>query len=345
MSTLLPFFGVCILLFAAFEVLQTTMGSGGGPLTRRLTPHLWRAILYLSRPRPSHAVLSFAGVLITLAAISAWILLWWVGWTLIFAGPYEAVVNATTNTPATFWERVYFAGFTVYTLGVGDFVPQGTLWRILTGIASGSGLFIVTFSITYLVPIVQAATKKRQLAVYIASIGASPTDMILNTWHGDDQLHLGQHLQTVAPELAGIAQRHLSYPVMHYFHSQSPTAAITVNIARLDEALTMAEFGLEGTEWIRRTNLRPTRQVITEFLNLLESAYVRPQGAAPPAPPLERLSEKGVPVVNRDKFEANLEQLSERRRMLRALVEHNGWRWSDVTPAEPQTKAVQAPQR
>ena len=84
----LPVLGLSILL--AFDVLQTTLGSGGGPLIRRLTHQLWLGVLHLLRLRPNHTLFSFAGVFITLLTVTVWIVLWWLGWSLTFMGAYEA---------------------------------------------------------------------------------------------------------------------------------------------------------------------------------------------------------------------------------------------------------------
>ena len=61
-----------------------------------------------------------AGVTILLVSIALWLILTWLGWSLVFAASANAVVDATTAAPATIGQRVYFAGYTLLTLGNGD---------------------------------------------------------------------------------------------------------------------------------------------------------------------------------------------------------------------------------
>ena len=52
------------------------------------------------------------------------------------------------------------AGFTAFTLGVGDYIPNGQPWEVLTAIAVVSGLGLTTLAIIYLVPVVSAVTAR-----------------------------------------------------------------------------------------------------------------------------------------------------------------------------------------
>ena len=64
-----------------------------------------------------------------------------------------------------------FTGYTLSTLGNGDFKPGTSFWRIYTVIISLSGLSILTIAITYLVQVLTAEISKRRLSIYIATLG------------------------------------------------------------------------------------------------------------------------------------------------------------------------------
>lgn len=83
--------------------------------------------------------------------LGTWLLLLWAGWTLVFSASPEAVLQDPEGVPADGWARAYFAGFSVFTLGVGDYVPNGPVWQLLTVVAVVSGLALTTMAITYLV--------------------------------------------------------------------------------------------------------------------------------------------------------------------------------------------------
>jgi len=163
--------GGIIVILVLWDVVKTTLLlQGAGPLNRRLSNSIWRGCLAVHHRLPGHFFLSVAGVCILLASVSLWILLYWIGWSLIFSMSEMAVISAQNEVPASFWQRIYYVGFTFITLGIGDFKAGSALWEIITVILSISGFFIVTLVITYLLPVVSSAVEQRQLAVHIQSM-------------------------------------------------------------------------------------------------------------------------------------------------------------------------------
>ena len=332
MSILLFLLGALLLLLVLGDLLWTTMGEGGGPVTKRVTSLLWGLALRVHHRWPSHRFLSIAGLAAFLGAVVLWIALLWAGWLLIFSSSTGAVVNAQTKAPADIWERVYFTGFTIFTLGTGDYQPNGRPWQVLTALSSFNGLFLVTFSITYLVPVVQAATHKRHLAVYISSLGQSAPSILVHSWNGEGFGALGQHLTAVTTDIAQLEQRHLAYPVLHYFHAQQRPEGIALSLSALDEALTIMMYGVEPEARLDEGTFRPVRQVITEFLETLSSIYIDAEDEAPPPPSLAPLREHGIPAVSDAAFEERVAGLDKRRRLLKALVRNDGWAWDTTQP-------------
>jgi hypothetical protein len=329
--TAIAILGAIVVLIVIIDVFWTTMGEGGGPLTRRWSNAMWKGLLRLHRLCGYDGLLTFAGVIIAVSATLVWIVLLWTGWFMIFNGSVEAVEHGSSGRVADIPARIYFSGYTIFTLGVGDYVPKGSFWQFLTAVASLSGLFLVTFSITYIVPVAQAATQKRHLALYIHSIGMSPQTIILNTWRGDNCDMLGEHLTPLTEQLAMLQQQHLTYPVLHYFHAKHTHEAAALAVSVLDEALTILEAGIErDAECISRGVYGPARQVITELLFTLDSAFIDASDEAPPPPKLDKLREAGIPVVGDAEFQLRLQRMQTRRRLLRGLVENDGWTWGQM---------------
>ena len=104
--------------------------------------------------------------------------------------------------------------------------PPGPLWQFLTVIASGSGFFLFGLALAYLVPVVQADTQKRQTAITCWCLGHDPGDMIVRAWNGVDSSALSPHLISLIPMLSQLGENHLTYPVLHYFHSNKRSAAL-----------------------------------------------------------------------------------------------------------------------
>ena len=323
--------GFALLALTMLDVFWSTLTSGGGgPLTRRVARGLWKAALAVHRRRPSHRLLKVAGVVIVLAIVGLWIGLLWTAWMLIFSAEAGAVVASDTGAPASFWERLYFVGFTIYTLGMGDFVPQGAAWRVLTAIASLNGLFLVTLSITYLLPIVSAATEKSQLADLVSALGTTPAAIVRAGWNGEDFSALESWLTDLSKKVALHAERHLAYPVLHYFHNLDRFSAIAPTLAALDEALSLLAFGVAPEKRLLEATLGTARNALAVLLRRLADSLVEPE-AVPPLPDLGALREAGIPTVSEEDFRAQMAALDARRRLLHGYVRSDGWTWQDVT--------------
>ena len=336
MSLLFVPLGLALVGFVLYDLVRTTLGRGSGPLAGWIARTTWRVTV-----RSDHAgstlwgrVLPQIGMGIMLEAIAAWVLLLWTGWTLVFLGAGAGLVSTVAQTPADFSDVVYFTGYVLTTLGQGDFQPVGAAWQVATVLAAMSGLFVLTFSITYIVPVLQAAVHRRHVAVWISGLGLSGKAILENTWDADSGCSvLEAHLQALTPEIALLSQRHRTYPVLHYFHGEGRREAFAPNLAALDETLTLIEHALEYG-CVSRAVALPLRTAIAEVLGSLEAAVQAPD-RPPPAPSLPRLRRDGFPVACSDAaFAERLagRELADRRALLLGLVRYEAWNWDDLQP-------------
>src|SRR4051812_45483960 len=174
MRILLGLLGSVILIYALVDLLWTCFLEGGAPLTTRVCSWIVRGILAAQCrlcPRASRRLIAKAGLVAAVTSVLIWGGLIWAGWTLVFSADPGAVVSADDHAPADVSARVAFVGETIFTLGLADYKPVGKLWRFLTTIAAGSGFILFGLALAYVVPIVAAATQKRQLAMCIWSLG------------------------------------------------------------------------------------------------------------------------------------------------------------------------------
>ncbi|MDB5290696.1 MAG: Ion transport 2 domain protein, partial [Phycisphaerales bacterium] len=309
--------------------------EGGAPLTTRICHRLAKIFLAIHhRRRGSRKLLAAMGLFAVVGTVLTWTVLIWAAWTLIFCGGERALVSTETKEPADMVARAYFAGYTIFTLGLGDYRPEGWVWQIATSIASGSGFLLFGLAIAYTVPVVAAATQKRQLALCIWSLGKSPDDIIIRAWNGMDTTALGPHLVQLTAMLALLGESHLTYPVLHYFHSSKRSSSVAASVASLDEALTVLECGLQKGCSLDLPSLGAARESISEYLQTLKPALIAPAAQVPPPPSLRSLRESGVPVVEDGLFETAVAALASRRRLLLAIVLNEGWTWDDVWPAK-----------
>lgn len=327
--------GLVLLIATGYDVIRTVfdVGTRAGPLTGRATRVLWEAVRSLRTRGVSHRVLEAVGINIVISVVAAWILGFWLSWTLIFLGSDRAVVSSMDGRPATLWERAYFTGGGLFSLTIGDFRPDSTGWRLAAGALVASGLGLVTLSITFLVPVVAAAGERRHVATYISSLGGSPEEIVLSNWNGTSLREFYDHLLNLMPLLTDLAQKHYAYPVLHYFHSSNRDSAIAPNLAALDEAMTIVEHGI-GEDVQLPGCMRAARRAVNLFIDTLH-LYPSGNGENPMAPRLTRLREAGVPVVDDLEFLQALNGLIGRRQLLLATVREDGWDWGDVMGGDP----------
>ncbi len=333
MNWFLAVMGVLLIAVAMVDAIWTTLTTAGaGPITTRLSSGLWRAVFIThgEGSRRRHRLLMILGTVTLLIILAVWISLLWTGWTLLFSADANSVVHVQTGEPADLSSRIYFTGYTIFTLGVGNFVPQGGVWEVLTAVASINGLFLITLSITYLVPVLSAAAEKRQLAAVASNLGRTPADIVYRAWDGSGFDGLATYLAQLVPLIEMHAQHHAAYPILHYFHSPSLRTAISPSLASLDEALLLLTAGVDPKVRLPAAVIAPVQDAVSGLLSTLEEQYIRASGETPPAPDLTAVEAAGIPVTGAEQFRRAVEERESHRRLLHAFVENDGWTWDDV---------------
>ncbi len=320
MSTLLPILGLLLLGAASLDIIWSTLSlGGGGPVTRRLGAGLWRL----------SGGAAFAGPLILAATAAAWVGLLWFGWTLVFTGAPLAVIESSTRQAADHWDRLFYAGYTVATLGLGDFIPQGALWQVLTVLAAFTGLVLITLGVTYYGGVLSAVAEEQQFAALIAALGEAPTAIVANAWNGRAFEGLDAVFVQLAPLVTLHAQRHLAYPVIHYFRPTDAEVAIAVQTARLGEALVLLRYFVAEEARPAPAALGLLYRSLETLLHTLHPAFIGAPDEAPPLPDISRLRAAGIPLA--EGASAPPEAHAARRLML-GFVHESRFAWSDVDP-------------
>lgn len=332
--------GVLVLVGAVVDVLSTVVAvSGrGGPLSGRMALATWRLLLRVHARRRIHVALRIGGVTLTIGTVLLWVALLLVGWTLVFVA--GSVVDPATGAAAAAWERFYFVGYTIFTMGNGDLAAASSGWRAVTVVANAMGLILVTLAVTYLVPIVQAVVDKRSTASAIASLGMTTEEILRRAWNGSDLAALEDQLAELALPIDKLAQQHLAYPNLHYQHATDPRSALAPRLAAVDDAITVLIACDFGPSVIDRRRIEPLRQAIGNLLDTLEPVLDHPGRSTLPAPCHDELARLGLPVGDRASFDDRFEAESGRRRMLASLLFHDGWNWDSVHDRRQRTDSA-----
>lgn len=329
-STISLVAGIVIVTVTAVDLIYTTFAPrGAGLISGPVTVMVWRLFYYIGRFIKGKAFLTGTGIFIVFAMLMTWVILLWIGNYFIYDSDLNAVVDSTTQLPADRMERIYFTGYTLSTLGNGDFKAGTDVWRIYTAFVSFTGLMFITIAITYMVPVLSAVTQRRALSIRIASIGHSPQRILLNNWNGEDYKKLEGQFQNLTLEIIHQGQMHLSYPVLHYFQHEDKEASLLPNLAALDEAITLLLLYIPEHMRPQDQYLIPLRKAITTFIGSLTSLYINYDKSEAPALHKEELEQAEVPLLQPDM--EKIEKLSKRRRALKAMVEYNGWNWEEIS--------------
>lgn len=323
MSIWMLVLGLLLLGVASYDIAVTTISttSASGPLTGWISSRWWHLAHRFAR-RPRSLLLTSAGPLVLVGTVFVWLLLLWAGWTLVFAAEPSAVVAELSGEPADWWSRVYFAGFTTFTLGVGDYAPAGAPWQVLTVVATISGLAITTASITYLIPVVTAATDRSRLAGRISVLGNSAHEMVINAHLEGSVQYLERLIVSLTDDVLLTAERHVAYPILHYFHPGSARTELRVQLTALDDALTLVEHGL-ATE-VGRPHPAAGRALRAAITHLLERANVRTE-RDPAQLDLEPLRRAGLATVTDAAFARALDDLDAHRRRMAGYAAESQW--------------------
>jgi hypothetical protein len=232
--------------------------------------------------RRNFRLLSLAGPVVLILTVLFWALLLWTGWVVLFSADAGSLANPQTREQADLLGRIYFTGYTMFTLGTGDFAPQGAFWQIASSITSLSGLFLLTLSVTYVLAVVEAVVGMRSFASQVWTLGHSAEAFVANAWNGRGFPAVEIHLVSLIELLGAIGEQHKAYPMLHYYHAEKLPQSASVNLAILDDALTIWEFLVPEDVRPAPATLRNARDVVREFLDGLRDADIGESRNEPP---------------------------------------------------------------
>lgn len=252
----------------------------------------------------------------------------------MFISDIHSLINVESNTTTTIVNKIFYTGYTLSTLGLGDIEPNGPFWDIITTILSFAGLILISVAITYLIPVVTAEIEKRKISVYITTLGCSVEEILVNYWNGSDFKQLNLPFIYLTDKIISHAQNHKAYSVLHFFHTSDKKEAFVLNITNLDEVLTTLLYNIKEEYRPSTHALMGLRKAISSYLITLPSVYIKPSKELPPAQKLTKLKEMNIPVIQGKGTELAFVNISGRRRLLLALVKNDGWEWKDIHAGE-----------
>ena len=269
--------------------------------------------------------------------LGSWIGLTWIGYSLLWCAVPDSLRNATTNQVASTAEKFYYVGYTLATVGYGDYYAPTTFWKMFSVFVGFSGLVVVSLAITYLVQILSAEIEKKRLSLFIASLGETPQQLLKNAWNGKDFSNLNSSFSHLSTLVLSHSHHHLAYPLMRYFHSNMPAASPSLTLVSLDEALSILLWQIPARYQTDALVLTSLHRALSNYLLTLEIDLL-PSAQQPLALPLTDQLQALVPLQPFPSL--HQDQLLRRRRLLGAILKYGGWTWQDVNQPVSQSQGM-----
>jgi len=184
-----------------------------------------RLARHTRNPKVREQIYSIYGPGSLLFLLMVWALLLIAGFALLFfaLGTPFADTLASSNHLGHLRTDLYVSGTTLFTLGLGDVVPQSLAARGLIVFESGTGLGFVALVIGY-VPVLYGSFSRREVSVALLDgrAGSPPTSSELLRRHSfaGGQEALVILLVEWERWAAEILESHVSYPILCYYRSQ-----------------------------------------------------------------------------------------------------------------------------
>ena len=314
MNVLYLSLGFLLLIFVIYDFFFTTLsGSGAGPISKKVASLSYRATRWSSEFFGRKAF-DYCGMTVNLGVLFVWIIIVWLGLFLVFSYDPSGITNSDSR-PANWVERLYFTGYVISTLGMGNFKPITPFFEILTSLFSFFGFIFFTSSMTYLISVSSAVIRKRTLSRSISNLGKSPSE-IANKLEKVNSSYRDRQVLSLQEKIDNHLVSHQAYPVVHFFSHSNPENCLSLNFVRLDEALTLLLKSNERSQ-NEKEELQLLRSTMTNLLMHLKENF------SASLPNEDRTSS--------DKQEqTDLYDLDQRRDILSSLLQSESLNWGHV---------------
>ncbi len=322
--------GVILYFAIVLDILQTTLSmQGGGWLTSRFAHIFWKCFLFVSGRDGRSSILSQAGYILLISIVLIWVLFLWLSFVLILYANPGAIIDSTSKIPANLWQLIYYSGFSISTLGMGDYIATADIWKILSSIYSFTGLILLTMSVTYFVPVLSAVIDQRKLGIKLSTLGSSPEEIIISSWNGENFDPLLKKVDKISDSIIRYSQQHRAYPVIHYFHNNKSKNAIILQLARLYEALLILSYEVKKEIQPNPESLNPLFVAFENYFEVIaEVTHIELVKEDPAGSGTEKLSEKELLAGTGASSYSS--RICKHRRLFRSLIWQDGWKWEQL---------------
>ena len=264
---------IAVALRDIFDVLFHPLGRG--MIARRVVRGV-TAAARLVRPR-GKAVSLLAGPVSYIAVIATWTALLAVGWALVFLPQlpqgftFDPGLNPADHS--SFPDALYVSLVNLTSLGYGDISPASDLLRLLGPIETLFGLGLLTASISWLISIYTAISRRDSLAHEVHLAKQAEERLGEKLADADPEL-LEALLASFAEQLIRTRRDLIHFPIIHYFRTEDEERALAGLLPFLSSLV--EEASGEGRPHSLRMRAEILRLAIDDFAATLRSRLLMP---------------------------------------------------------------------
>jgi hypothetical protein len=324
--------GIVLLVGVLFDAFQTIIlprrATGRFRITRIFYGLTWRPWVFIANlmrdARKRETAFSFYGPLSLIFLLVLWASGLVIGFGLMYYSMGSPFRDATEAPDLR--TDLYVSGTTIFTLGLGDVVPQTRLSRELIILEAGTGFGFLAVVMGYF-PVLYGAFSRREVNISLldARAGSPPTAAELLRRHSYTGAE--SDLSTLLVEWerwsAELLESHISYPLLCYFRSQHTNQSWIGALTSILDTSALLIAGIRGHE-ARQAQLT-FAMARHALVDLAQVFSLRPVNNLPDRLPSERyeqmyqlLCQTGVSVC-RD--ERSFERLKEMRALYEGYAE------------------------
>ncbi len=266
--TLLGVALIAIALRDIFDVLFHPLGRG--IIARRIVLGISRLARRFQGVSGTFGLL--AGPLSYAAVVASWAMLLALGWALVFMPQLpDGFTFGSGLDPAAhtgFLDALYISLVNLTSLGYGDISPASPLMRLLGPVETIFGLGLLTASISWLISIYNAISRRDSLAHEVHLAKAAEERLGEKLADADPEL-LEQLLAGFAEQLIRARRDLIHFPITHYFRTEDEERALAGLLPFL--ASLVEEAGEENRPQALRVRAEILRLAIDDFAETLRT--------------------------------------------------------------------------
>src|SRR4051794_3163771 len=260
MNLLIQIIGAAVVALTLLDVFFTVLfpASGHGPIRKPLAWIVWHIFQLLSMMTEGQRrrnLLSYSGPVLFTISFMAWLMLLVIGWAMIYKPVLGVEIIASNGPTDPSWATaIYYSGFNVTTLGVGDVSAKTDLYRLLTVTEAAAGFAFFSLAITYFLSVYSELTSRNAFAQglhHLTGQTGDAAELLARLADGADLTTVRDHLSSKADFLRRIYQTHRFYPILRHFHYREPYYALPrILLLALDTA-TLVRSALDREHYSR----------------------------------------------------------------------------------------------